>query len=405
LKKVFVAHYSEISLRGANRGWYVKMLMDNIESMLQGAASNLSHIDARIIGELGDAEWPTVDSRLSKVFGVAWYTRALLVAHDYDELKEVCIELARRAEASGAHTFGIRVRRAGDYWGGSSLDIARKLGEDVRLATGLKVDLEEPALTLFVDVVRTGVLVYTFRRLGPGGLPFGSSGSVVHLLSGGVDSAVAAWQLMKRGVNPLYLHFYAYPSLEDVLDSKVARVALSLAEYSGTATLVATPFTKYQLTTLNVRERVEPVLFRFFMRRFAENIAVKINAKGVSFGDSLGQVASQTLDNIAAVDQDARLPVLRPLLTFNKQETVDLAKRLGLYEHTIQPYKDCCSIVSGRPNMRVSHSKLREVYEAAGLEDLIGKLEHESHVVLLEPGKNSRVVPLLEWIDTQRQTR
>ncbi|MEM0321661.1 MAG: THUMP domain-containing protein [Thermoprotei archaeon] len=403
---MFVAHYSEIALRGANRGRYVGLLIKNIRSAVGGYASSVRHVDARLVGELSGDAWGEVERRLSRVFGVAWYANAKLIPHDYDALKEHCVRLALEAGGRGVRTFGIRVRRAGDYWVTGSLELAKRLGADVEQFGGLEVDLEHPGLEIFVDVVREGFLVYTSKRKGPGGLPLGSSGSVVHLLSGGVDSAVAAWLLMKRGVTPIYLHFYAYPSVEYVLDSKVFRVAQALSLYSGASTLITTPFTKYQLASIMLVDRVEPVLFRYFMRRFAERVALAVGAKAVSFGDSIAQVASQTLENIAAVDHNSRLPVFRPLLTYNKQETLDLARSIGLYEHTVQPYKDCCSIVTRHPNTRVAIEKVEEVYDRLRLDELIDQLQEDSHVIIVRPENvGYELLGFRVWLQRVAQSR
>jgi len=402
LNDVFVAHYSEISLRGANRGRYVGLLIRNIRSMLGGQVSKITHVDARLVGVVSAENWDELDRKLGRVFGVAWYTRATLLPHDYEELKRRCVEIALHAKRSGARTFGIRVRRAGEYWGANSLELARMLGGDVKQLCGLEVDLEQPDLELFVDIVKSGILVYTSKHKGPGGLPLGSSGSVIHLLSGGVDSAVAAWLLMKRGVTPFYLHFYAYPSVDHVVDSKVARVARVLSDYSGGSTLIAVPFTKYQLASIRLGERVEPVLFRYFMRRFAERVASAVGAEAVSFGDSIGQVASQTLENIAAVDQGSQLPVFRPLLTYNKQETIDLARKLGLYEHAVAQYKDCCAMVSRHPNTRVAKERVREAYDKLNLDGLIQELEDESYVILIQPNETTHhQMGFKEWLKTK----
>lgn len=392
-----VVHYSEISLRGANRGRFVAQLIKNISSQV-GDSLSLKHVDARIIGRALDGGLDVAEQRLPKVFGVAWYARASLLPHEYAPVRDRCVGLALEAKAQGASTFAVRARRSGPYWVGS-LELARMLGADVKQASGLSVDLENPDLTIYVDVIRTGTLVYTEKKRGPGGLPLGSSGRVVHLLSGGVDSAVAAWQLMKRGVTPLYLHFYAYPTVESLFDSKIVRVVRALTEYSVKSTLMVTPFTKYQLASIRLEERVEPVLFRYFMRRFAERVAGMVGAKGVSLGDNLGQVASQTLENIAAVDQDARLPILRPLLTYNKQETIDLAKSLGLYEAVNMEYKDCCAIVTRHPKTRVSAEAVKRCYEKLGLDALIDELLGESHVFEFERSKQGfELYGFSEWV-------
>ena len=209
--------------------------------------------------------------------------------------------------------------------------------------------------TLFVDILSDRVLLHTSKDRGPGGLPVGVTGKVVHLLSGGIDSPVAAWLMMKRGCDLTYVHFFVAPSAEQILDTKMASLLKTLSSFGvGGGRLILVPFTDYQVATADLRPDFEPVVFRHFMRIVAEKVARRVGAVAISTGDNLGQVASQTLYNLACIDAGASLPTLRPVVGYDKSEIVKLAQEIGTYEDSIADYKDCCSIVSRHPRTRMN---------------------------------------------------
>jgi thiamine biosynthesis protein ThiI len=244
----------------------------------------------------------------------------------------------------------------------TSQELARRLGEDIIARLGLTVDLSEPGVNLSVDVISEEALVYAERVRGPGGLPVGSSGRVLHLLSGGIDSPVAAWLMMKRGCAPAFLHFYLAPGPAPIVASKISDLVRELSQRGEEQRLILIPFSPYQVATTDLRQEFEPVVFRRFMRMVAERVAAALSMPAISTGDSLAQVASQTLQNIACIDSGSSLPTLRPLLGYDKDEIVRLAKEVGTYETSLLEYKDCCSIVSKHPRTRM---KIADVDEAA----------------------------------------
>jgi len=349
LSSIYAVHYSEIALKGRNRPEFVRALKRNLRRAARRLGEvNIESREGRIVFET-EADAAAVESVLSRVFGIAWYAKAAMVPRDYDSIRG-----AVSREASGAAgTFMIAARRSDKSFPIGSMELARRLGKDMVSETGRKVDLSEPETTIHVDILQRRALVYSAKNRGPGGLPVGTAGRVIHLFSGGIDSPVAAWLLMKRGCQPVYVHFYLAPSVDYPLESKVATIVKLLSEYSGRSRLVLIPFAEYQLATAGVPSDAEPSLFRRFMRVTAEALAEPFGATAVSTGDSLSQTASQTLWNMAVFDSGSSLPILRPLLGYDKEEIVQLAKRIGSYESSIEEYRDCCAIITRHAKTRV----------------------------------------------------
>jgi thiamine biosynthesis protein ThiI len=279
--------------------------------------------DGRYLVETGVPE-SEVEARLSRVFGVAWFAKATVTGADYSSISAEVVDAAR----GGAGTFMVAARRSDKSFPIGSVELARRLGSEVVAATDRKVSLSDPSTTIHVDVLKGRALVYAEKMKGPGGLPVGTAGKVMHLFSGGIDSPVAAWLLMKRGCQPVYLHFYSAPDAEYALKSKVAMIVRILTEYSGRSNLLLMPFAEYQVATADAPTDAEPSLFRRFMRMTAETLAPRFSASAISTGDSLSQAASQTLWNIAVFDSGSSLPILRPVLGYDKEEIVALARRM-----------------------------------------------------------------------------
>lgn len=362
LPSIYVVHYSEIALKGRNRPEFVRALRRKLRKVLspQGELTVESR-DGRFILETAGNE-PDVESSLSKVFGVAWYGKAAVVAADYTSIRDSVLAASRKGEGS----FMIAARRSDKTFPVSSMDLARRLGTEVVSETGRPVDLSKPATAIHVDVLRGRALVYAEKLKGPGGLPVGTGGRVMHLFSGGIDSPVAAWLLMKRGCQPVYVHFYLAPTADYALGSKVARIVKLLTQYSGRSTLLMIPFAEYQVATAGVPADSEPSLFRRFMRVTAEELAGPFGASAISTGDSLSQTASQTLWNMAVFDSGSSLPVLRPLLGYDKDEIVQLARKIATYEPSIEDYRDCCAIVTRHPKTRVKEALIDSLSESVG---------------------------------------
>lgn len=366
LTNIYAVHYSEIALKGKNRPEFVRILRRNLKRAVAAfGEATVESREGRIILET-DGEASQVESALSKVFGVAWFARASMVGRDYESIRSAVMDGAKKEQGS----FMVAARRSDKSFPMGSMELGRRLGEEVIEQTGRPVDLTDPATTIHVDVLRDHALVYAAKTQGPGGLPVGTGGRVVHLFSGGIDSPVAAWLLMKRGCRPVYLHFYIAPSPAYALESKVAKIVGLLTDYSGRSSLMLIPFAEYQLATAGAPSDAEPSLFRRFMRVTAEELAGTFGASAVSTGDSLSQAASQTLWNMAVFDAGTQYSVLRPLLGYDKEEIVQLAKRIGTYEPSIEEYKDCCAIITRHPKTRVKRELIDSLSETFGFPGL-----------------------------------
>ncbi len=366
----FVVHYAEIALKGKNRPDFVRALRHNLTRALSQVGDlDISSREGRFIIKVnGDAE--IAKSRLSTVFGVAWYAEAIPVSGDYDSIKDSVLHLA---QAAGGSTFMIDARRTDKSTPLSSLELARKLGAEVVAQTGWKVKLRDPDSRIHVDVLKDGALVYSNKTKGLGGLPVGTAGRVMHLFSGGIDSPVAAWLMMKRGCTPVYLHFYLAPTPQYALQSKITRLVKVLSQFSGKSTLLLIPFAEYQLATAGIPGDLEPSLFRRFMRMTAEALASDFDTAAISTGDCLSQAASQTLWNIGTFDEGSSLPVLRPLLTYDKDEVIQMGRNIGTYDLSIEKYKDCCAIITRHPKTRAKKDVISEYSKRLSFAELVRK--------------------------------
>ena len=366
-RESLVVHYAEIGTKGNNRAYFEGHLERNLAEKLTPIGKfRVEKVDQRLLVSSLDAPQKLDEAMtaLKDVFGVAWLAKVVECPPRYDEVLKCASRMATAVkEESRAAKFRVTCRRANKSYPISSQQMAVKLGDDLVKETGLGVDLSEPDLTLFVDILSDRIVVHTTKERGPGGLPVGVTGKVVHLLSGGIDSPVAAWLMMKRGCDLTYLHFYVAPDPKDILQTKMAGLLRSLARFgTGGARMILLPFTEYQVATGDLRPDYEPIVFRHFMRVVAERIANRVGAIAISTGDNLGQVASQTLPNLACIDAGASMPTLRPVLGYDKTEIIELAERIGTYQASIEDYKDCCSIVSRHPRTRMN---VEEVLEAS----------------------------------------
>lgn len=393
MAKRFVVHYSEVALKGNNRPEFVRALRRNVNRALWGIEHRTVYTQGRFIID-AEGQEEEVGRRLSHVFGISWFAPVSVVGLDYSKILFSVLDSAR--SASG-RTFKIAPRRSDKSFALTSHELATRLGEEVVNATGMSVDLSNPDLSIHVDVVPGSALVYTSKSGGPGGLPLGTAGRVIHLFSGGIDSPVAAWLMMKRGSRPVYLHFYLAPTPQSAVDSKITSLVKVLSAYGGKSTLVLFPFADYQLATVGVPGELEPSLFRRFMRMTAEALAARFGASAISTGDSLSQAASQTLWNLASFDEGSSLPVLRPLLTYDKEEIISLARRIGTYDLSLEEYRDCCAMITRHPRTKVRGALISEYVDKLGLQDLVVKSTVRATLVTYNPvGQVLKATPLAE---------
>ena len=397
MEQTYVVHYSEVALKGKNRPEFARALARNVSRALYGFDASVRQGDSRIFVQTG-AEEGEVLRRLSKVFGVSWLAKASSVP---PEFSAVSTEVLSQARSLSGSTFRITARRSDKSFAMTSKEVEEKLGSEVVAATGNSVSLSRPDTNVHVDLLKGRALVYSSRVRGPGGLPVGTAGRVIHLFSGGIDSPVAAWLLMKRGCRPVYLHFFAAPNPEAPLDGKVGKLVRILSQSGGRCTLLLVPFAEYQLATLGkATGSLEPSLFRRFMRMSAELLAPAFGASALSTGDSLSQAASQTIWNLRTFDDGCTFPVLRPLLTYDKEEIVDLAKLIGTYDVSLEEYKDCCSIVSSHPKTRAKGGDVSELATRLGFAELARKSFGRGTLVGYDPSRGkTKVAPLGEVLE------
>ncbi len=396
-----VVHYAEIGTKGNNRGFFESHLERNLVEKLEplGRFKVERHDQRLLVSNRDDPEsLGGAMAVLKEVFGVAWIARVVECPLDYASVKSAAVnELNKLKEASNASTFRVTAKRSNKSYELSSQQMAVKLGDDLKNATGLEVDLSSPQGTIFVDILSDRILLHTSKERGPGGLPVGVTGKVVHLLSGGIDSPVAAWLMMKRGCDLTYVHFFVAPNAEQILETKMASLLKTLSRFGiGGGRLILVPFTDYQVATRDLRPEYEPVVFRHFMRIVAEKVAQRVGAIATSTGDNLGQVASQTLYNLACIDAGSSMPTLRPVVGYDKSEIVKLAEEIGTYEESIADYKDCCSIVSRHPRTRMNVEAVLEASLRYDFPALAERTLSQAAAMKFDPHSQALVVEPLE---------
>ena len=357
-----ITHYQEIALKGKNRPWFLRRLVRNLRELLDGLSvreirTPMGRID--IVFDR-DEDWPEIEHRLSRAFGLANFSLARRAPHD---VEAIAAGILRDLPDGDVPSFRIAVRRADKRFPLQSPDLERILGKRVQDARGWKVDLSRPALIIWVEIV-PGEAFYHYGKLrGPGGLPTGTSGRVAVLLSGGIDSPVAAWRMMRRGCHATLIHFHSYPFLSRTSQDKARDLARLLTQYQMRSRLYLVPFGELQRQiTLSVPGPLRVVVYRRMMLRIAERIARQVRAQALTTGEVVGQVASQTLDNMSVIGSVAGLPVLRPLIGMDKEEITAEAERLGTYRISVIPDEDCCTLFT--PRHPATRARLRDV-EAA----------------------------------------
>lgn len=368
-----LAHYSEVALKGKNRPWFIGRLVRHLHMALAGlSVKEIRTPMGRIEIVLGrEATADEIRDRMSRVFGIANYSVATRVPLDFDGMAEAIVSRLPPRESVGS--FRVYVRRADQHFGTPSPDLARDLGSKVWHARGWKVDLDHAELVISVEIVPGQAYLYLQKEAGPGGLPTGTAGRVAALLSGGIDSPVAAWRMMKRGCQVTLVHFHSAPFLSNTSQEKARRLAGVLTRFQLRSQLFLVPFGELQRqVTLSVPGPLRVIIYRRFMLRIAERIAREVRAKALVTGDVIGQVASQTLDNLAAADSATRLPILRPLVGMDKDEIVTQAQRLGTFDISIEPDQDTCTLFTPRhPETHARRHQIDEVEATLPVADMV----------------------------------
>ncbi len=341
--KVILIRYSEIHLKGNNRGFFENALINNIRHSLADKKYKLVKQSGRyVISEFEESEADSIVETVRNVFGVYSVSLADEVKSDYEEIKKSALAIAPE---SG--TFKVVCNRADKRFPLNSMQLASSIGGDLLENNGkLSVDLHKPQHLVNIDVRENGkTFVFTNSIKGVNGMPVGTGGKGVLLLSGGIDSPAACYMMAKRGMSIRAIHFHSYPFTSLQAKEKVLTLAKILKKYTLHMTVDVVSFTEIQ-TAIHEKcpEEFMITIMRRFMMRIAERLAKKYGCGAIITGESLGQVASQTLESITSTNAVATLPVLRPLIGFDKDEIIEIAKRIDTFETSILPYEDCCTI-------------------------------------------------------------
>jgi thiamine biosynthesis protein ThiI len=372
-RQYVVIHYGEVSLKGRNRSAFIRKLAKNIRQVL----SDLGHSEVDIqSGRLLLTVAATVprnelEERLRWVFGIANFAPCLTAPHDLDTIKHVVDQaLSNRRFAS----FRVTARRAFKELPFGSQALNQEIGAHVLRTHDTRVDLQHPELTIHIELIPRRALIYLDKRPGAGGLPVDTSGTLLSLLSGGLDSPVASYRMMKRGCRVDFVHFHSYPFLDRTSQEKAVQLADMLMRYQYVARLFLVPFGDVQQQIVGAAPPpYRVVLYRRCMLRIATALAWQTGAQALVTGESLGQVASQTLHNLRVIEAAATLPVLRPLVGMDKAEIIQEAQAIGTYNVSILPDQDCCTLFV--PRHPITRAALTHVEAAEARLDVSGLVE------------------------------
>lgn len=385
MEPVVVVRYSEIGLKGKNRGYFEKKLIDNIRKIARPPEINKRY--GRIIIRLKDMDFDEIKARLKYVFGIQNFSFAYAVSHDLDKIKEVVLKLLK-LKLKNEKTFKVQTKRSYKQFPMNSQELSAHIGAFVlENFKELSVDVHNPDIIVGIEVKEKEVFVFVGKEQMYGGFPVGSSGKGILLLSGGIDSPVAGWYMMKRGILIETLSFLSPPFTSEKSKNKILELSNILSKYvPDTLKTWIVPFTPIQqYIKTNAPDRYSLIIQRRSMMRIANKLAKKIKAKAIITGENVGQVASQTLENLHTIESASNLPVLRPLIGFEKIDIVEKAKEIGSYEISIQPYLDSCVVFA--PKNPATKSSIKEIEEIESKLTELSNLEEkafeniEKHVI------------------------
>jgi tRNA uracil 4-sulfurtransferase len=384
-----LVRYGEISTKGRNRKAFTKKLRENILMVLKefpnikiSATRDRLHI--YLNGENGEEAL----KRLSNVFGIQSYSPVMKTEKDIEKIKDAALDLIQKTHIEG-QTFKVSARRADKTFDLDTNEINYAVGSHVLKNTdGLTVDVRNPDIKLNVEIRKEGAYLSSEIYQGAGGMPAGASGKAMLMLSGGLDSPVAGYLIMKRGVELEAVHFHSPPFTSERAKQKVIDLAKSLSVFSGSIKLHVVPFTEIQQTVHSqVPENYTMTSTRRMMLRVTEKLRERHNGLGIATGESLGQVASQTLESMLAINEVTSTPILRPLISMDKLEIIDIAKEIGTHDISILPYEDCCTIFTPpAPKTKPKREKIQYYESFVDFEPMIDKAVADTELLVIEGG-------------------
>ncbi|MCC0627896.1 MULTISPECIES: tRNA uracil 4-sulfurtransferase ThiI [unclassified Clostridioides] len=383
---ILIVKYGEIGVKGKNRYIFENRLIRNIRNMLKPIGKfNVYKEYGRIYVDLEDYDYEEVIEEVRKVFGIVGVCPGVRAKKDYDTLKEIALKMLEEKIDAGYKTFKVESRRGDKSFGLTSQEMSMDIGGYLLSKVGdkINVDVRNPEVKIKCEYREFHTMVYSDTIPGYGGLPLGTNGRAMSLLSGGIDSPVATWMVAKRGMEVEAVHFHSYPFTSERSQEKVKDLAKILAKYCGRVRLHKVNILEIQKAIgENCNDEEATILSRRFMMRIAQRLSEKRHCDALITGESIGQVASQTIQGLTCTNAVVDLPVFRPLIAMDKSDIVDIAKKIGTFETSIMPEEDCCSVFSPRkPVTKPRLEKIEKSETALDIErlvqDAIDKIEVE----------------------------
>lgn len=378
MKKLIMIKYGELTTKKANRKLFINILDNNIKKILSNELYTLKKDRVRMYIESDNID--SISQKLQKVFGIHSIVECYSVDNNIEEIESTVLNLINNVEGS---TFKVDTKRADKDFPIHSMEFNNKIGGLVLKNTSLKVDVHNPDITIHIEIRPEGTFIYFNEIKGIGGYPVGIQGKGLLMLSGGIDSPVAGYLALKRGVDIDCLYFESPPHTSIEAKNKVVKLASIINAYSGNIRVFVLPFTEIQETIYkNVDDTYIITIMRRFMYRIAEKLAIKYNSKIIINGESIGQVASQTLTSMSVINAVTNMPVIRPVACLDKLEIIDIAKKIETYETSILPYEDCCTIfLPKHPVINPSLEKVLYYESKLNVEELIEKAINNVEII------------------------
>ena len=376
MKEIILAYQGEMTLKGLNRSKFEARLAKSIRYRLEDLGKfKVTQAQSTVFIEPleDDLDVDEAFRRISKIFGIVKMSRAACCSKDFDEICATA-EAYLGETLRGVRTFKVEAKRADKTFPMKSPELCRELGAYLLgKHPHLRVNVHEPQLEIMVEIRDKGAYIHGPKVEAAGGLPVGTSGRALNLLSGGIDSPVAGWMIAKRGVRLVPVHFFSFPYTSELAKEKVLSLAKELTAYTGRMTLQIVPFTHIQEEIRRqCPEEYFTLIMRRFMMRIAEDIAAHNECKAIVTGENLGQVASQTMEAMACTQDVTHLPVLQPLIGMDKRDIVKIAREIGTFDTSILPYEDCCTVFTPRhPKTRPTVAEVAEAESALDIDALV----------------------------------
>lgn len=373
MKTAIIIRYSEIHLKGKNRGYFEKMLRNNIKNSLKGINFTFTTMHSRyLIEDFSEEDYVLITEKLRKIAGIHTFSKALVVDSNHEEI----ISAARSLCDGKIGTFKVATNRADKNFQPNSMEFSRLVGGKILdlYYKNLSVKVTDPDFVVSIDIREDGkTFVYTDSEEGLGGMPVGSAGRGLLLISGGIDSPVAGYMMAKRGMKLDCIHFHSFPYTGEAAKEKVIDLTKIVGDYNGGINLYVVSFTHIQEAIHEkCPEEFMITIMRRFMMRIAERLAKKLGGQAIITGESLGQVASQTIESMTSSNSVVKMPVLRPLVAFDKVDIIKISKKIDTYETSILPYEDCCTVFLPKyPVIKPELKKVEKVESALDVEKLV----------------------------------